>query len=326
MNLETEASTLDRDYKGYPWGWFVVAFSDEVEVGHVRPMHYFGQELVLYRGESGQVKVLDAFCPHLGAHLGIGGKVVEDTIRCPFHAWRFDETGACVEVPYAKKIPPRATGKIDCWPVSEKNGMIFVWHHPDKAAPHYEIPDLEGYGDPEWTPWYHAMLEVKTHPREIVENVADIGHFIPVHGTHVNDFENIYEAHRATQISKGVAYPLGGGEDHFTLDATYHGPGYQVTEMDGFLESRLVNAHTPITREGQGTLDLRFAVSIKRTGDKAKDELFARGYVDNLREGFLQDVRIWENKVYRERPILCDGDGPIGKLRRWYKQFYRPVG
>ena len=53
-------------------------------------------------------------------------------------------------------------------------------------------------------------------------------------------------------------------------------------------------------------------------------EEFAARYIDNLRQGFLEDVSIWENKVYRDLPVLCDGDGPIGKLRKWYKQFYAP--
>lgn len=39
-------------------------------------------------------------------------------------------------------------------------------------------------------------------------------------------------------------------------------------------------------------------------------------------DGFLEDVAIWEHKRYLVRPLLCDGDGPIMKLRRWYAQFY----
>jgi hypothetical protein len=34
------------------------------------------------------------------------------------------------------------------------------------------------------------------------------------------------------------------------------------------------------------------------------------------------DIPIWENKLYRESPILCDGDGPIAKYRKWFSQFY----
>ena len=39
-------------------------------------------------------------------------------------------------------------------------------------------------------------------------------------------------------------------------------------------------------------------------------------------EAFMEDVYIWERKLYREQPLLCAADGPIAKLRRWYTQFY----
>ena len=114
----------------YPDGWFQVAYSSELEPGGVMPLFYFGHALVLYRTDAGEPKLLDAHCPHLGAHLGYGGKVNGDCITCPFHAWRFDGAGACVQVPYAKKIPPNA--RLRGWPLAEKNGMIMEFH--DKAT------------------------------------------------------------------------------------------------------------------------------------------------------------------------------------------------
>src|SRR5437773_202151 len=92
----------------FPTGWFQVAYSDELPAGTVTPLRYFGRDLVLFRGEDGAARVLDAHCPHLGAHLGYGGKVEGCAIRCPFHAWKFDGQGTCIEVPYASKIPPKA--------------------------------------------------------------------------------------------------------------------------------------------------------------------------------------------------------------------------
>ena len=56
-----------------PSGWFAVAFSSELEAGEVKPVRYFGKELVLFRTSDGEAHLLDAFCPHLGAHLGHGG-------------------------------------------------------------------------------------------------------------------------------------------------------------------------------------------------------------------------------------------------------------
>jgi 3-ketosteroid 9alpha-monooxygenase subunit A len=307
----------DSTLEGYPRGWFVIAFSDDLAVGEVKPLKYFGRELVLFRGEDGEAAVLDAYCPHLGAHLGYGGKVVDCTLRCPFHAWRFDRAGRCVEVPYAKKIPPRA--QLEPWLVRERNGLIFVWHARNGEAPDYEIPVIAEHGSPDWTPWHKKLLTIRTQPREIVENVADKAHFPEVHGTHVAKFENEFIGHMAIQRTEGVAYPRGGGEDRFKLTATYHGPAYQITEMESVLENRLLNCHTPID---QHTLHLRFGVMLKLAGNAGRTAKFADAYVENLQVGFGEDIAIWEHKAYRDAPLLCDGDGAIGKLRRWYRQFY----
>ncbi len=58
-----------------PTGWFQVAWSDDIGVGEVRRMRYFGRDLVAWRAESGQVAVMSAYCEHLGANLGFGGHV-----------------------------------------------------------------------------------------------------------------------------------------------------------------------------------------------------------------------------------------------------------
>ena len=82
----------------YPNGWFQVAYSEELPEGGVMPLRYFGRDLVLFRTETGEARVLDAFCPHLGAHLGHGGKVCGQSIRCPFHAWEFNGAGQCLSL------------------------------------------------------------------------------------------------------------------------------------------------------------------------------------------------------------------------------------
>jgi len=307
-----------KDLTGFPRGWFVVAWSDDLPAGEVRPLHYFDQQLVLWRDEAGHPVVMDAYCPHLGAHLGYGGTVVEGRVRCPFHAWEFDGQGRCAHIPYVRnkmpKVPP-----IRAWPVVERNGVIFVWHDADGGPPTWEVPQIESYGSDAWTPWHQNLITVKTHPKEIVENVADKAHFPTVHRTEVEVFENLYEDHKATQHTVGFATPPRGGKDHFDIWATYHGPAFQISDMKGYLHSRLFLAHTPIT---DNELHLRFAVSLERSGSRTED--FTKLYVDNLTLGFHEDIALWEHKVYRDRPRLCDGDGPIGKLRLWYSQFYGP--
>ena len=305
-----------KDLTGFPRGWFAACWSSDLPDDAPRALNYFGKHMALWRDAQGAPVCIDAYCPHLGAHLAIGGTVVEGRIQCPFHAWEFSGDGRCQHIPYVRnkmpKVPPNRS-----WPVVERNGVIFIWHDRDGGSPDWEIPLMDNHGSSDWTPWYENQITVKTHPREIVENVADSAHFPVVHRTNVDVFENHYEAHMATQHTVGTATPPQGGVDNFDIRATYYGPAFQYSDMQGYLHSRLFLAHTPVS---ENELHLRFAVSLKRSGPKTEE--FAKFYVENLRLGFHEDIEIWENKVFRERPRLCDGDGPIGKLRLWYSQFY----
>ena len=68
----------------YARGWHIVLFSQELQIGEVKKLHYFDHDFVAYRGESGKVAILDAHCPHLGANLASGeGRVRGDNIACP---------------------------------------------------------------------------------------------------------------------------------------------------------------------------------------------------------------------------------------------------
>ena len=111
-------------------------------------------------------------------------------------------------------------------------------------------------------------------------------------------------------------------------DATYHGPSimYYYTESRGAefsYRAWWVNCHTPVNQE---ELDLCSAVIVSSLDERPLPQEFAQLYPQTAHIAFGQDVEIWKDKVYRADPILCDGDGPINKLRRWYEQFYLPPG
>jgi phenylpropionate dioxygenase-like ring-hydroxylating dioxygenase large terminal subunit len=76
-----------------PSGWFRIATSDQLPSGGVGVFEINGQEVVAFRDEQGAVTVVDPICPHMGAHLGYGGRVVDGALRCPFHGLRFDTNG-----------------------------------------------------------------------------------------------------------------------------------------------------------------------------------------------------------------------------------------
>ena len=301
----------------YARGWYLVAWSAELVAGQVKPVQAFGKAFVLYRAEDGTPVLLDGHCPHLGAHLGHGGRVQGDSIVCPFHAWRFGAHGRCVEVPYATRIPPRAA--VGAHRVAEHSGMILMFHAPDGGAPEYEVPALPEVNDPAWTPLQVAQIEVRTQPREVIENIADVAHFRPVHNTKIDDFEVIFDGPRATQRSLGKGRNLKGEKIDVLSIATYHGPAVQFTELAWAYPMRLINAHLPID---QDRLLLRFGVTLRAGEGVTLPPAILEAHVAAARNGYFEDVAIWEHKRWRDKPILADGDGPIGKVRAWYAAFF----
>ena len=300
-----------------PNGWFQVAYSDEVAPGQVVPLEYFDQKLVLYRTLSGQATVLDAFCPHLGAHLGYGGKVEGDCIRCPFHAWRFDAKGACADIPYAKKIPPKA--RIRAWEVREVAGLIVVWHHAGGEPPRWEPPEVPEHGHAEWTDYERRRWRIHTRNQEMAENAVDSAHFHYLHGTtNMPDSQAEIKGHILRVFSDtGTETPRGHVDG--SVESLSYGFGLAHVRFKGIVETLLVSGVTPIDSEN---VDVRFAFSVKKLGGADITRGVGAAFIKEVSRQLEQDIPIWENKVQWERPVLCDGDGPVGLFRKWCRQFY----
>lgn len=302
----------------FPSGWFCISDSDALAPGAVETLHYLGRDFVAFRGEDGRAHVLDPYCPHLGAHLGVGGVVVGDTLRCPFHHWRYDGDGRCVDIPYAKRIPPAA--KVHSWPVVERNGLIFIWFHPDREPPSWEIPVVEEWGSDEWSEPVSRRFEVRSHPQEMAENTVDPVHFHFVHGTpRTPEMSAEIDGHifRARQ---GLTFTTPQGEVPGEVQIEAHGCGFGVTRFHGVVESLLLITGAPVDDELHRTT-IRFSVK-KIAGNEEATTNVGRAFVAEIERQYGQDIPIWENKIHLERPVLCDGDGPIGLLRRFYRQFY----
>ena len=124
-----------------PSGEGHLACSHELGPDGVLPLRHDGRDLVLYRTASGKATLLDAHCPHLGAHMGFGGKVVGDALRCPFHGWCFDEGGQCVAIPYSPRIP--AAARVGAWSVIEQDGAIRLSAVPQTANDAAQKGDAE---------------------------------------------------------------------------------------------------------------------------------------------------------------------------------------
>ena len=167
----------------FPTGWFIVGFASELAPGQVKRAHYFGEELVIFRTESGQLNVLDAYCQHLGANMGVGGTVEGERIVCPWHGWRWNGDGTNALIPYSK-IGCKQNVRIRTYHSVEWYGFILVWHERHGRAPYWQPPVLPELETNEYYPLHpHTRMvnRVKVHAQMIIENAADPYHVQYVH-------------------------------------------------------------------------------------------------------------------------------------------------
>lgn len=316
-------------FSSFPTGWYAVAFSRELARGAVTSTRFMGREYVVFRGQSGEVAMLGAHCPHMGAHLGVGGRVDGDAIRCPMHGFAFDRAGTCVATGYGTKPPPTCTAQVTR--VIEHGGVVLAYHDERGEAPGWQppAPDLAGF-----TPLRtHVLRGVASHPQETTENSVDLGHFGVVHRYRAVELvapvrtEGPYLTTRYRMQRRPLVPGTRGIAAEFTVHV--HGLGYSLVEVDvpsHGLSTRHYVLPTPTDGEH---IDLRLASCVRavrgplrllpmRLLDWIVGRLVQKNYLADVR----QDLPIWENKVYVQPPRLAEGDGPVGRYRTWTRQFY----
>ena len=172
---------------------------------------------------------MDAYCPHLGAHLGKGGCVEDGRIVCAFHGWAFDADGVNVDIPYADRTNKKA--RVRAFPTVERNGMVMFWYHPDAdVKPAWEIPEL--LTDLGGAFASHDQWTVGTAWQEIAENAVDGAHFQYVHGTAqpgevvFADFSGLVRHQKVA-----VRYNTKNGPFEGWQETKTYGPGFGITHF-----------------------------------------------------------------------------------------------
>lgn len=315
--MAAEAGSVRRTALPIPNGWYAVAVSEELAKGAVEIVRYFGQELVVFRTEGGEAAVFDAYCPHLGAHFGHGGRVEGERLRCPFHGWSFGKSGACEAIPYAKRIPPKASA--DRIPSVERNGFVFAWWDDSGRSPWYEIPEVPEATDSSWSSPDRYEWVVNAHGQELGENGVDSAHFHFVHGTQNVPVTEAEEDGAYRHAFSPIEMKTPRGEVNGGIDSHQAGLGFATTRFTGICETLELATTTPIDADH---VHVRYAfVQPKQDGQDPVGGV-AAAIIRDIVKQMNEDVPIWENKAYVPRPVLCDGDGPIADFRRWCEQFY----
>jgi phenylpropionate dioxygenase-like ring-hydroxylating dioxygenase large terminal subunit len=323
-------------YVGYPTGWFAAAWSHEVAVGEVKAVHYFGEDLVVWRGESGRAVVMDAYCAHMGCHLGIGaaghalehGGVVEDTVQCPFHGWRWDAEGANVEIPYSTRVNRRQ--KMRVWPTREIYGIwILVWYDALGRPPLWEpqaIPELDqpdeyylDHDDIGWNNWGVIRQPLVCS----AENASDGAHLNFVHDANVadscavvRDDGPIWESEFFLTFRNARGDEIPGGR----VNMEHWGMGFLIDRLYGVHE--VIQIFTPTPTDGWNC-ELRGMAFTVRDEGKPHPEGLAKRIIQRQLHSADEDANIFRTMRYVRRPPFAPEEArSMMAIRRWFRQFY----
>ncbi|HWX77477.1 MAG TPA: Rieske 2Fe-2S domain-containing protein, partial [Candidatus Acidoferrales bacterium] len=254
--------------------WQPVFCSHELAAGRAVPIRILGEDLTLYRGESGTPHVIGFRCAHRKTQLSIGW-IEGDCLRCFYHGWKYDGSGQCVEQP-AEPKPFAEKIRIPGYPVQEYLGLIFVYLGKGEAPPLPRYPKLEGPGQSLDT----VRLDRICNYFNNIDNSLDNAHVRFVHGRHretardeiVKGDPMISVAESEWGVKRFVQYP-----DGKTITAFFGMPNInylngQVVDAE-IKRADLMVFKVPVDDENHVHFEVR---SIPFTGDRANEWLQRR--------------------------------------------------
>ena len=317
----------------FPDGWYFIASSAQLGAEQLIQKKWLGQEIVAWRDRAGAVCVADAFCPHLGSHLGpaAGGVVRGGNLVCPFHGFEFDTTGRCAATPHA---PPPKSARLKSYAVQEVNGFVFAYHDHQGRAPTWRIPEVAPDGSKRRV---LTKRRLRAHPQATTENSVDFGHLRHIHG--YSDLKQlsptVIEGPFLTSFYSFHRHMLTPGlrAIHFSVEIKIRvcGLGVSMVEIHSpatGLQALQWMLATPIDGE---QIDLWLAVDPQGPLRVSWLRLLPR-WISSLivprillRELVLdvkKDSPIWAHQRYEPRPVLSKGDQDIYRFRRYSAQFY----
>lgn len=154
--------------------WYPMCLSTEVGAGQVIGKPFLDGRVAIFRGENGQVRVVSAYCPHVGADLSIGD-VVDNNLRCAFHHWEYDQNGVCVKTGIGDPPPKQAC--LFNFPAVERFGIVWAFNG---ETPLFEIPEL-GHAEDDMLIGNYRFGPLNCDPWVFAANTPDMQHLKAVH-------------------------------------------------------------------------------------------------------------------------------------------------
>lgn len=203
--------------------WYIAAWAEELDDG-VLSRTIMNQPMVIYRDAQGRAGALEDRCCHRGAPL-THGKVVENGLQCGYHGLVFDVSGACVEVPGQKNIPPQA--RVKSYPVVEQDQIIWIWMGDPALADESKIVPYPYHDQPEKWPHRKAMFQIKTNYMLMIDNLMDLTHLGYVHTKTIGGQPKAHvDAQMEQRLTDQGAYFIRWMKDHTPPPTYVKGAGF----------------------------------------------------------------------------------------------------
>jgi phenylpropionate dioxygenase-like ring-hydroxylating dioxygenase large terminal subunit len=288
--------------------WYPVALADEITGGKATGIDFLGTRVVAYRDAANRAVVQEAWCPHLGADLSLG-ECAAGTVRCPYHHWRFDAKGDCVEIPAGDKIPPGA--RLHTFPTEEAWGLVWAFNG---EKPLCDVPGIPGVEQNELFYSAHARGTRKVPPWLAVSNGVDFQHLRTLHNLQTGAPDEIRVSDAAIEYCIDTATYMQHGRISGTNVFAQH-------LRSGGAHQFMLFAGTPIDADSSRGF---FVVGVKPSEPNAGGEQATRARLEGLR-GFVQRLLSEDDPVLKtinfRRGVMTASDRHLSRYFKYVNEF-----
>ncbi|KAB8315221.1 Rieske 2Fe-2S domain-containing protein [Tolypothrix campylonemoides VB511288] len=309
-----------------------------------KAIELFGQLLVAWRDQKGHPVIMERYCSHLSASLAIG-KIVDGCLQCPYHHWRYDNSGQCVSIPEVDYIPPKA--RQATYITVERYGYIWVWY--GSQTPLFPLPEFPAAEDRHnYIPRYFTD-KTNTSMLRVLENSFDYYHVVTLHNTKVSGsirFTLLDEQYSSQQseppIQKEawfgvlIEYPFKiEGQVGRSLQILGLNPKTAAVRMDAwpsglrvttFVEGKeiykLLLCTTPVN---ENNTILECLLMQKKTGKFWRDRLYYLIMTEDFKKTTQEDLPVWNTMKPDVGRVYCKHDQGILKFRNFYQSWVDKV-
>lgn len=306
-------------------GWYYLFPSSEIKAGSVKAIRICGQEVVIFRTASGDLGALDAYCPHMGTHLG-KGKVTGNNIRCFFHHWEFNSEGACTKIPCQSEIPEKI--KVPKYVVCEK--FATVWIYPSAKVPKTLANFSEFSDSDELMIKYGKSYERSCHHHVTMINGIDPQHLKTVHNLDLEMKIDIVEPAEGSLMDITLTGKIGQGRIVEKIARFFLGDVYSYSMRYDHANNGLLTIMKDVHFFGRKwpTMHMIFAYRPVKKGCMQVQPIYLTKKRSGLSGFIVSKFLLWMTK--KAFFLLQGEDGAVYENMRFYPlnllSIDRPVG